>query len=480
MTSDPVTGDRVTSERPAGERPTEVAPIRLLIAEDEEHLGAILEHFLRGRGYDVSMCRDGRTALQSLHAAPYDVALLDVVMPEMDGLEVLRHLQSEPEPPEVIIITGNGTIDTAINAINLGAYDYISKPYRMAEVDVMVRRAWEKRELVKANVMLRKRVAPLPRALTSANVAMQEMLRTLVAVAPERDAILLSGEAGSGKSYIARHVHALSGRAGDAFAEATARDGRLVTVGDLFGYEGGAAAYSSGAGSTSVGTGVGTGMGTGALVLAERGSVVVDLERLDQEAYGALCRAVSDGYFVRVGGTRRIELLARIIACVRDPTAGANFPASSRVHVAPLRQRPEDMERLTAELLSGVDGGMCTMAMDAIEPLRDYPWPGNVRELQLVLTRASLLSGSGLVTATDVRMLLASGSVSTVRVEGQGGALDQLERLHIESMLIRCNWHQGRAALALGISTKTLYRKMREYGFRRPRKRKLVPAPPEG
>ncbi len=450
------------------ERGAEVSPIRLMIAEDEEHLGAILEHFLRGRGYDVTMCRDGRTALRSLHAAPYDVALLDIVMPEMDGLEVLRHLQTEPEPPEVIIITGNGTIDTAINAIKLGAYDYVSKPYRMAEIDVMVRRAWEKRELVKANVMLRKRAAPPARAVVSANVAMQEVLRTVTAVAAARDPIVISGPAGSGKNYVARHVHALGGRASDAFVEATACDGRLVTVGDLFGYEGGPATSAQGTGATAMST------GTGALVLAERGTVVVDLERLDPDAAAALRAAVNDGYFVRVGGTRRIELIARVIACVRDTAVAADFPAASRVHIPPLRQRLEDIERLAAELLSGVDGGMCTMAMDVIEPLREYPWPGNVRELQLVLTRASLLSGSGQVGANDVRMLLASGSMGTVRAEGQGGALDELERLHIENMLIRCNWHQGRAALALGISTKTLYRKMREYGFRRPRKRKLA------
>ena len=133
--------------------------IKVLVAEDEANLGTILDSFLTGRGYSVTTCRDGRAALQALRAESYDVALLDIVMPEMDGLEVLRQVRDEPTPPEVIIITGNGTIETAISAMKLGAYDYMSKPYRMAEIDVLVRRAWEKRQLSKENEFLHSRLS---------------------------------------------------------------------------------------------------------------------------------------------------------------------------------------------------------------------------------------------------------------------------------------------------------------------------------
>ena len=115
--------------------------IKVLVAEDEANLGVILEGFLTGRGYTVTTVRDGRAALNALRAEAYDVALLDIVMPEMDGLEVLKHVRDEPAAPEIIIITGNGTVETAITAMKLGAYDYLSKPYRMAEIDVLVRRA---------------------------------------------------------------------------------------------------------------------------------------------------------------------------------------------------------------------------------------------------------------------------------------------------------------------------------------------------
>src|SRR5471030_3247490 len=128
--------------------------IKVLIAEDEVNLGQILANFLAGRGYAVHTVADGRAALAALRAEAYDVALLDITMPELDGLDVLKQVRADADPPEVIIITGNGTIETAISAMKLGAYDYMAKPYRMAEIDVLVRRAWEKRRLARENVLL--------------------------------------------------------------------------------------------------------------------------------------------------------------------------------------------------------------------------------------------------------------------------------------------------------------------------------------
>ena len=152
-----------------------LSPIRVLLAEDETHLGTILEQYLSARGFDVTMVRDGRAALDALRAETFDVALLDIVMPEMDGLEVLRLVREEPLPPEIIVITGNGTIETAIAALKLGAYDFLSKPYRMAEIDALVRRAWEKRMLARDNHVL------------------QSRLRRASGVAASRDAVCAAG-----------------------------------------------------------------------------------------------------------------------------------------------------------------------------------------------------------------------------------------------------------------------------------------------
>ena len=437
-----------------------IQPIRVLIAEDEEHLGAILEHFLRGRGYAVTMTRDGKTALAALRAESYDVALIDIVMPEMDGLEVLRHLQSEPDPPEVIIITGNGTIDTAITAIKLGAYDYISKPYRMAEIDVMVRRAWEKRELMRSNLFLRTRLASRlssPGRVESAR--MRAVLEQLTALAPSSDVVILHGPAGVGKSYLTQYMHTLSGRPTDAYIEISNRDDAGGSVGmRLFGYEPG-----PGRGDPVRRVGI--------LQLASSGTIVIDANALDRQARPMLAEAVARGTFMRLGGSQGIPLTARIIICERAPQTsdGSEWPGT-HVTIPALRERPEDLGLLATELVRDIgDGTMRTIAPDVMPVLLQYGWPGNIRELQAVITRAALLAARPEVSSADVRMVLAG----TAGEDGEGSPLSDLERLHIEAMLVRMNWHQGRAAEALGISTKTLYRKMREFGFVRPRKRKL-------
>jgi DNA-binding NtrC family response regulator len=434
----------------------------VLIAEDEEHLGAILEHFLRGRGYAVTMCRDGRAALTELHAVPYDVALIDIVMPQMDGLEVLRHLQNEPAPPEVIIITGNGTIDTAITAIKLGAYDYISKPYRMAEIDVMVRRAWEKRELGKANVMLRARTRELPSTMSSKNPVMREVLDRLPELAKSDVPVVISGERGAGKSYVARYLHTLSGRVRDSLIEVRQGRGALTDAAALVGRQG---VPSGGA------------MPTGAFLTADRGTTVIDISALDEEARGVLREAIVTSSFMRLGGSHPLPLTTRLVICVDDPSDG--FGASIQAEhltVPPLRTRHEDIALLVTELLAEQSGPVHTVAPEAMEVLASYSWPGNVRELGVVLARCALLASRENISAGDLRLLLATGAVGA---EGRGAPLSDLEKLHIEAMLVRFHWHQGRAAEALGISTKTLYRKMREFGFRRPRKRKLARVRPE-
>ncbi|MEO8945482.1 MAG: response regulator [Gemmatimonadaceae bacterium] len=441
------------------------APIRVLIAEDEEHLGAILEHFLRGRGYAVTMCRDGRAALTELHAMPYDVALIDIVMPQMDGLEVLRHLQNEPAPPEVIIITGNGTIDTAITAIKLGAYDYISKPYRMAEIDVMVRRAWEKRELGKANMMLRARSRALPTSMRTRTPLMREILDRIPDLARSNATLVLHGERGSGKSHIARQVHALSGRAVDSLIEIDQTGGTLTGTAALVGRQG----VPSG-GATP----------TGAFLAADRGTAVIDVAALDSEAKLALREAIAAGAFTRVGGTQQIPLTARLVLCLEDANEAAEFGAVAGcepLSIPPLRLRREDIAALAMELLAEQAGPVHTLGPDGVEILAAYDWPGNLRELELVLGRCVALATRENIAAADLRLLLASGAVG---VEGRGAPLSDLEKLHIEAMLVRFHWHQGRTSEALGISTKTLYRKMREFGFRRPRRSKRVRVRPKG
>ena len=447
--------------------------IKVLIAEDEEHLGTILEQFLQGRGHSVTTVRDGRAALQALRADTYDVALLDIVMPELDGLEVLKAVREETAPPETIIITGNGTIETAITAMKLGAYDYLSKPYRMAEIDVLVRRAWEKRQLARENAALHTRLArvdAIPELLTN-YAPMQAVLALVERVARSDSTVLVSGESGTGKELVARAIHRLSPRAKHALVDincAAIADQLLES--ELFGHERGA---FTGALSRK----------QGLFELAAGGSLFMDeIGELEPRLQGTLLRALETGSFFRVGGTQKVEVDVRIIAATNrdlDRAVAENQFRSDLYYrintigitLPPLRERTVDIPLLTEHFLRRFGGAHPPRITDeALEALQGYRWPGNVRELRNVIERAVLLSTGGVIRPHDLP-LTAGGPVAAGApiAPGQAASLADLERRHIESVLAQTSWHQGRAAQLLGISSKTLYRKIREYGFTRPR-----------
>jgi two-component system, NtrC family, response regulator AtoC len=446
------------------------ARIRVLIAEDEEHLGRILEQFLSSRGFEVHVVRDGDAALAALQNETYDVALLDIVMPGMDGLEVLRRVQEDPSPPQVIIITGNGTIETAITAIRLGAYDYLSKPYRMAEIEVLVRRAWEKRRLALDNESLQSR---LLRAVGNSDVVTQyapmlAVLSLVERVAQSDSPVLIVGESGTGKELIARAIHRLSPRASSPFVDIDCEaiaEGHAET--ELFGYEKGA---FPGADQRK----------PGLLELAAGGTLFLDeIGGLDLKVQGKLLRALEQGAFLRVGGTKKVELNARLITStnrdLEDDVAQHRFRNdllyrinTIGISLPPLRERTIDVPLLAEHFLRRFGGSAAPrLSDDALEAMRQYRWPGNVRELRNVIERAVLLDDDGAIDAADLRLLHN-------RSNGDGHenispvSLAELERKHIEGVLRFSNWHQGRAATLLGISSKTLYRKIREYGFQRP------------
>jgi two-component system response regulator AtoC len=447
-------------------------PIRVLIAEDEANLGELLQSYLAGRGHKVTVTLEGRAALDALHSQPFDVALLDIVMPKLDGLEVLRQVRENPSPPECIIITGNGTIDTAIAAMKLGAYDYVSKPYRLAEIDVLVRRAWEKRRLTSDNLRLSARLSRVDAArdFTSVYAPMQAVLALARHAAPGNSPVLITGEPGTGKSELARYLHAHSscaeGPLVDAICAAMSSGHAAV---DLFGMERPSDDEKNGAVTAAIG-----------LVESAAGGTLVldDVHLLDPDAQTALAETLAEGSFRRTGSRHRIETEARFIA-----TAGAELPAAVRagsfradlfealgqvsIALPPLRERAVDIAILSQAFVrefGGLRGP--SLASEAIDALQSYSWPGNLRELRNVLERAVLLAGSGIIHAHDLPLPAAVRSASTG--EDSPLSLEEVERRHIAAVLQRTNWHQGKAASLLGISAKTLYRKIREYGFERP------------
>jgi DNA-binding NtrC family response regulator len=445
------------------------AKIKVLVAEDEVHLGQILSTFLNGRGYAVRTVSDGRAALDALRAEAYDVALLDIVMPELDGLEVLKQVRTESDPPEVIIITGNGTIETAISAMKLGAYDYMAKPYRMAEIDVLVRRAWEKRRLARENVLLQ---SQLQRAGGGAEIDTQyaplrAVLQVIERVAASDSPVLITGQSGTGKEIVAHMLHRLSGRTGPFVDVSCAALSEGMLESELFGHERGA---FPGADERKLGL----------MELAAGGTLFLDaIAELSPKLQGKLLRALEQLSFYRVGGTQKVEVDVRVLAatnrdlaaCVADGTFRDDLyyrVNTIAIELPALRDRAVDIPLLARVFLEQFGkADPRTLTPDAIDLLTRYPWPGNVRELKNVMERAVLLAKGPQIRAADLPLHLPAAG-STERHAVPAMSLAELERRHIESVLHETSWHQGRAASALGISSKTLYRKIREYGFRRP------------
>jgi len=447
-------------------------PIRVLIGEDEQSLGTLLRDFLAQRGCDAILTLTGDETLAALQAQAFDVAVLDVTMPGIDGLEILRRLRAEDDPPEVVVVTGNRTIEPAVSAVRLGAYDYLTKPYRMADIEVLVRRAFEKRELARENTLLHNRLAqldPLPEIVTQ-DPRMQDLLALAAKVAKSDSPVLITGESGTGKELIARVLHRLSGRG----------DGRLVDLNcealagatietELFGYEKGAFA---GADARK----------TGLIELAAGGTLFLDeICGLESRLQGTLLRALEQAAFFRVGGTQQVAVHARIVAATNraitvEVEAGRFrkdlFYRINTITLAlpPLRERPNDILLLAEHFLKQTTGGTPANApilSDAAkEALAKYRWPGNVRELRNVIERAALLATDGIVSVADLPLGAVGPRLPT---PAELLTLGEVERRHIERVLNNVDWHQGRAAVILGISSKTLYRKIREYGFRRPR-----------
>ena len=452
---------------------------RLLIAEDEANLRLVLQKELQRLGYRVHVAPDGEAALRKLEESNVDVLLCDINMPRMDGMELLRRVHERPNPPEVIMLTGQGTIETAVEAMRIGAYDYLTKPYSITELDVRVRQAAEKRSLRVDNQRLRaqiERKSTLPDIIGDSK-AMTEAVRLVERVAPSDASVLITGESGTGKELIAQAIHRLSNRAGGSFIDLNcAAFQESLLESELFGYEAGA---FSGAKARKLGL----------IELADGGTLFLDeVTELPAALQAKLLRAIETRTFFRVGGVRKVEVNVRIVAATNRNLDlvinNGSFRAdllyrinSFEIHLSPLRERPEDINPLTQYILKQLAGANSPeVAPEVMDKLREYNWPGNVRQLRNCLERAVLLANDGRVTINELppevaghvnggMPIAATSGVPTATAGAQPTALRDVEKQQIIAALEQTGWHRGKTATLLGISPSTLYRRLRDYNL---------------
>ncbi|MGI8617835.1 MAG: sigma-54-dependent transcriptional regulator [Gemmatimonadaceae bacterium] len=437
-----------------------------MIAEDDESLLALLARYLGGKGHATVAVSDGTTALARIRQQVFDVALVDINMPGMDGLEVLRQMRNEPDPPEVVIMTGDGTVDTAITAVKLGAYDYVTKPYRMEEIEVVVQKAGEKRDLAAENTRLQAELGKVAgdNPIISRDPRVLAIRDRVPEIAESKLPVLITGERGTGKEIFVRVIHAATG-AGQCVSVDADGATEYDVDSELFGHEPGSRPGVIRA-------------RPGALETAGAGTVVLgNVHALPAALQDKLTQLLVSGHFVRAGGGESLRTNARLIATTsRDlpvaVAAGQFSPAllaelsAHTIHLPPLRERPGDVVLLANFFLEKFSNARAaTFDAEAITALSQYSWPGNVVELKNVVERVAMLA-KGDVVGKDELPLPGTISRST---PSSNLPLAELERQHIQAVLAETNWHQGNAAAKLGISSKTLYRKIREYGFVRPR-----------
>ena len=456
---------------------------KLLVVDDEKNLRLVIQRELTRQGHEAETAPDGQAAWELMEARDFDVLLCDINMPRLDGMGLLRRLKEKmSNAPEVIMLTGQGTVETAIEAMKLGAYDYLTKPYRIAELSALVKQAAEKKQLKMDNVRLRAQIERSNGAtpeIIAESPQMKEVLRLVRRVAPSETSVLITGESGTGKELVAQAIHRLSTRSDRTFIDlncAALQDTLLES--ELFGYEAGA---FSGARARKLGL----------FELADGGTLFLDeIMEMPSQLQSKLLRALETKSFFRVGGVKKVEVNVRLIAATnRDPkTAIADGVFRSdlmyrinsfEIFIPPLRERREDIEPLAQHLLRQVaSSGKLDLTQPVLEALTAFTWTGNVRQLRNCLERAALLADNGRITVKELppEVLLrnetpnVSVSFGTPRSSGVNSFqntsptnLRESEKQQIINALERTGWHRGKTAELLGISPTTLYRRLREY-----------------
>ncbi|HXV22258.1 MAG TPA: sigma-54 dependent transcriptional regulator [Desulfuromonadales bacterium] len=446
---------------------------RILICDDEEGMRRYLEKMLRSWGYQAEACASPRLLLRQLEESESaaELLLLDVKMPEMDGLEVLRRARSlRPELP-VIMMTGHGTIDSAVEAMKIGAFDYLTKPFPQEKLFVLVRHCLERERLIEENSSLkreiRERTVPGPPIFRSA--AFGEVYDLALTVAESDSNVLILGESGTGKELIAAAIHYASPRKNNRFlALNCAALTETLLESQLFGHVKGA---FTGAVQAQ----------KGLLEEAHEGTLFLDeIGDLSPVLQAKLLRVLQEGEFIPVGSTRTRQVDVRFLAATNKDLEAEVAAGRFRedlfyrlnviaLHLPPLRERPEDIEPLALHFLGNLARKLRRplkgLAPDALAAMQAYRWPGNVRELENVIERCAILARGETIIAALLPFRRIDGPPGTPGTASAPPALNlrEAERGQVLRALQETAWNKSRAAQLLGVTRKTLDRKIKDF-----------------
>ncbi len=444
----------------------------ILVVDDDAGTVRLITEKLRDKFPNVITCHNGKDALRIVETTPVAVVITDIRMPGIDGLELLRLIKYFNKNIEVIVITAHGDIDNAVEAMKLGAYDYITKPFKLAELQTQASRAMEKYRLVGENLRLK---THLTRRFEDKNLIgyagnMKEVFETIEMVKDTDSNVIVYGETGTGKEMVARAIHYRSKRKEQPFVKVNcAAIPRELLESELFGHEKGA---FTGAIAKRIGR----------FELADRGTIFLDeIGDMPTELQAKLLAVLQDRYFERVGGTQTIQVDVRVIAATHNDLAQCIKDGSFRedlyyrlnvvaLVLPPLRKRKDDIpilvEHFLGKLAPRVGKQIEGLSSDAMQALLAYDWPGNVRELENVVERAAIMSKDGVITQNDLPPHLRNVRPASTEIPvGVGRSLSEIERLAIMQTLASVDGSKKKAAEILDISEKSVYNKIKRYGI---------------
>ena len=439
--------------------------ISILIVDDEESVRDSLYNWFIEDGYRVECAENARKALTILESDNFDIILADIKMPGMDGLEMLRRIKTLRKESIVIVMTAFATVDTAVQALKDGAYDYVTKPFDPDDLSHLIRNASKQISLIEENEILKEKVVSLENVedLIGNSQALQQVLREIESVAPSNASVIITGESGTGKELVARAIHANSPR--KFFPMVSVHCGALsesLLESELFGHEKGAftgAVYNR----------------KGRFEMADSGTIFLDeIATISQKMQVELLRVLESKSFVRVGGNKEITSDFRVICATNRDLKSMVEKGLFRedlfyrlnvvnINVPPLRERIEDIPLLVEYFIrkycTSMNRPVITIDTSALKRLEGFPFPGNIRELENMIERAIVVGNGKKISLRDLPL---GKTVVHTTVE----SLDDLEKNHIFQILGKYNWNISAAAKALKVDRVTLYNKIKKYDLK--------------